>query len=259
MTTDNVSLLGAGGLEVTRSGNVITLTGGGGPAPHAQLVPEFSIMPTSITLPILGTQTVTATATATIRDAASGDVVNTVMITSAHATLDNDSITIRNPDPLTDTTTFTWTVGPTQTAATTVTFTCGFTVNYTIGGDTMTNSFNMTANLPIIAAPVPFWTGTLTDAQIADLDALSDAQIRAALTEMNNFSAPFTNAYTGAAPPTNLHAALYVPETFAITQVVSEGFVLQFESENEQAAARTLYVTRFPLSDGTHNVTWRTS
>ena len=104
-------------------------------------------MPTSITLPILGTQTVTATATATIRDAASGDVVNTVMITSAHATLDNDNITIRNPDPLTDTTTFTWTVGPTQTAATTVTFTCGFTVNYTIGGDTMTNSFNMTANL----------------------------------------------------------------------------------------------------------------
>ena len=104
-SVDNVSLLGAGGLEVTRSGNVITLTGGGGPAPHAQLVPEFSIMPTSITLPILGTQTVTATATATIRDAASGDVVNSVEITSAHATLDNNNITIRNPDPLTDTTT----------------------------------------------------------------------------------------------------------------------------------------------------------
>ena len=173
--------------------------------------------------------------------------------------LDNDSITIRNPNPLTDTTTFTWTVGPSQTAATTVTSTCTFSINYTIGGETMTHSFTETATLRIIAAPVPFWTGTLTDAQIADLTALSDAEIRAALTEMSNFSAPFTNAYTGAAPPTNLHAALYVPETFAITQVVSEGFVLQFESENEPAAARTLYVTRFPLSVGTHNVTWRTS
>ena len=93
--------------------------------------------------------------------------------------------------------------------------------------------------------------------RVADLTALSDAEIRAALTEMSNFSSPFTNAYTGGGG--NLHAALYVPETFAITQVVSEGFVLQFESENEPAAARTLYVTRGPLSAGTHSVTWRTS
>ena len=95
MTTDNVSLLGAGGLEVTRSGNVITLTGGGGPAPHAQLVPEFSIMPTSITLPILGTQTVTATATATIRDAASGDVVNSCLLYTSPSP--RDSLASRMP------------------------------------------------------------------------------------------------------------------------------------------------------------------
>ena len=258
-STDNVTLVGANGLMVARDANVITLTGGGGPAPHAQLVPEFSILPTSITLPILGTQTVTGTATAMIRDGASRDIVNTVEITSVHATLNNGNITIRNPDPLTDTTTFTWTVGNTQTTATTVTFTCSFTVNYTIDGNTLQHSFTETANLPIIAAPVPFWTGTLTDTQVADLDALSDAQIRAALTEMSNFSAPFTSAYTGAAAPTNLHAALYVPQEFAITQVVSEGFVLEFESENEPAASRTLYVTRGPISEGTHNVTWRTS
>ena len=258
-STDNVTLEGAGGTTVERSGNTITITGGGGPAPHAQLVTSFTISPTSITLPILGTQTATATAMAMIRDGASGDIVNSVEITSAHATLNNGNITIRNPDPLTDTSTFTWTVGPTQTTATTVTFTCTFAVSYTIGGNTMTNTFNRTVNLPIIAAAVPFWTGTLTDTQISDLTALSDAEIRAALNERSDFSSPFTAAYTGAAAPTNLHAALYVPQSFAITSVVSEGFVLEFESENEPAASRTLYVTRGPLSEGTHNITWRTS
>ena len=231
----------------------------GGPAPHAQIVPEFSIVPTSITLPIIGTRTLTATATAMIRDAAVGDTVNTVEIQSAHSSLLNDNITIRNPDPLTDTTTFTWTVGTSVTEAVDVEFTCVFTVNYTIDGDTLQHSFTRTATLRIVAPPVPFWTGTLTDAQIADLTALSDAEITAALTERSNFSSPYTLAYTGAAAPTNLHAALYVNENFNITSAVSEGFVLDIESQNEPAASRTLYVTRFPLTDGTHNVTWRTS
>ena len=87
--------------------------------------------------------------------------------------------------------------------------------------------------------------------------ALSDAEITAALTEMSDFSSPFTMNYTGSG--SNLHPALYVPQAFAITSVRSEGFVLDFESENEPAAQRTLYVTRFPLSDGPHNITWRTS
>ena len=256
-STDNVTLVGDGGTIVERSGNTITISGGGGPAPHAQLVPEFSLDQTTIQLPVLGTQTITATATATINDAAAGDVVTAVEITSAHATLNNGNITIRNPNPLTDTSTFTWTFGSSVTAQT-VTFTCTFSVTSTIGGVTATNTFNRTANLRFIAQATPFWTGTLTDAQIADLDALSDAQITAALTEMSNFSAPFTSSYTGGTGG-NLHPALYVPQEFSITSVSSEGFQLDLESENEPAASRTLYVTRGPLSSGTHNVTWRTS
>ena len=203
--------------------------------------------------------TVTADVTAMIRDGGASDDVNTVEINSVHATLNNGNVVIRNPSPLTDATTFTWTVGPLSSGAQVVTFTCSFTVNYTIDNVTMEHSFTETANLTIADAPVSFWTGTLTDTQISDLTALSDAEITAALNEMSDFSAPFTSSYTGAAAPTNLHAALYVPESFVITQVVSEGFVLEIESENEPAASRTLYVTRGPLSEGTHNITWRTS
>lgn len=257
-STDNVTIVGGGGTTVERSGNTITIAGGSGPAPHAQLVPEFSILPTSIQLPIGGTQTVTATATAEIRDGASGDIVNSVEITSAHATLNNGNITINNPNPLTDTSTFTWTVGASQTTATTVTFTCTFTVRYTIASTTMENTFNRTVNLPIVEAPVSFWSGTLTTAQYDSLSSLTDAQVQTALTEMSNFSSPFTSEYNGGSTSGQLHAAIYVPQSVVISSVRSEGFVLEFDSQNISTANRTIYVTRYPLSDGPHNLTWRT-
>ena len=198
-----MTIAGAGGTTVASTGNTITITGGGGPGPHASLVPEFTLRTTRLVLPLIGVNTVTADVTAMIRDGGASDDVNTVEINSVHATLNNGNVVIRNPSPLTDATTFTWTVGPLSSGAQVVTFTCSFTVNYTIDNVTMEHSFTETANLTIADAPVSFWTGTLTDTQISDLTALSDAEITAALNEMSDFSAPFTSSYTGAAAPTN--------------------------------------------------------
>ena len=146
-------------------------------------------------------------------------------------------------------------------AVQTVTFTCAFTVNYTIGGDTLEHSFNDTATFRVVAAPVPYWASTLTTAQFADAASLTDTQIRMALEggAFNDFVSPFTTEYNGGTTAAQLHAALYVPQSDVITSVRSEGFVLDFDTHNVAAASRTLYVTRFPLSVGPHNITWRTS
>ena len=230
-------------------------TGGSVGPPHANLATAFAISPTSIQLPILGVQQVTGTPTATIRDAGAMDTVNSITITSAHSTLRDDSIVIRNTGTQATNNTFTWSAMPGDTGS--VLFTCTYTVNYTIDGVTMDSSFNRTASLNYIEASVPFWTGTLTTTQLANIAGLTDAQITAALTELSDFTSPFTREYTGSGG--NLHPALYIPQANVVTQVRADGFILTFESQNEPVAARTLYVTQDPLSDGPHSVTWRTS
>ena len=253
-STDNVTIAGAGGTTVARTGNTITITGGGGPGPHANLVTGFGISPVST---VFGTPaTVTGTPTATIRDAASGDAVNSVRITSAHSTVRNNTVNVVTGGAGTNRDNFTW-ASQAADAVQTITFTCSFTVNYTIDNATMEHSFTDTAQFRVVAAPVLFWSGTITTAQLGMLSTLTDAQIQSFLLQMENFSSPFSAQYVGSGG--NLHPAIYVPESQVITNVVSEGFILNVDSQNIASASRTIYATRFPLTAGTHTVTWRTS
>ena len=96
-----------------------------------------------------------------------------------------------------------------------------------------------------------FWTGTLTQDQVTNA---TDAQIQAALTQMSNFSSPFTHSYTGATA--DIFAALYVPNTVTIARVSSEGFV--FDVNDRTVGSMTLFTVTAPITVGTHEVTWRT-
>ena len=96
-----------------------------------------------------------------------------------------------------------------------------------------------------------FWTGTLTQDQI---DNATGASLQAALTQMSNFSSPFTASYTGA--ETDLFAALYVPSDVLVSRVSSEGFV--FDVRTVVVSNMNLITVTAPITVGTHEVTWRT-
>ena len=221
--------------------------------PHASLVPFFNLRPTFVQLPLSNNVTITGTPGATIRDAESGDNVNRVTINSVHASIRNDTVSIGTGVFQT----FTWEALTTDTAQV-VTFTCSYTVNYTIGGVNMEHTFTETSELDIRGAGNVFWTGTLTQDQFDGRDSLSNSLIRTTLTEMSDFSSPFTSEYTGAAVPTNVYAALYAPSGVTISSVRSEGFISSFVSVTPTGGTgMTLYIVDDPLSEGVHNFTWR--
>ena len=229
-----------------------------GPVPHAQLVAEFSLDVNNIQLPVLGTNSITATAGALVRDAQSGDQVNSVVITSAHATANNGSIVIRNATPPNTQSDFTWTYGTTLQPQV-LTFTCVFTVNYTIDSVTMEHSFTRTENLEVIAEPEHYWFGTISQSVFDGRAALTNAAIESLLTRQDNFTSPETLDYTGAAAPTNVYAALYLGGGTTITEARVEGLISTFVSVTPaDGSGRRLWIVDDPVSAGTHSVEWRT-
>ena len=101
-------------------------TGGGTTPAHASLQVGFGVSPTSRQEGLASTL-VTGTPTATIRDAGSGDVVHSITITSTHSTLRSTGVGLINNDSQ-----FTWATASGDTPQV-VTFTCAFTVDYTVG------------------------------------------------------------------------------------------------------------------------------
>ena len=181
-------------MTASGDGATKTITIPGGTAPvHANLQVGFGISPTSSQVGDTSFN-VTGTATAVIRDAGSGDTIHSTTITSAHSTLRNDQIVIAANGRF-----FTWRTNRFDPAQT-VTFTCAFSVDYTIDGTRMTSSFNRSAVFTITGEPELFWTGTLTEDQVTNA---TDAQLQVALTELGNFSSPFTHSYTGAEAETS--------------------------------------------------------
>ena len=172
-------------------------------------------------------------------------MVHSITITSTHSTLRSTGVGLINNDSQ-----FTWATASGD-APQTVTFTCAFSVDYTVGSIRRTSDFTRTANFTITGAPELFWTGTLTEDQVLNA---TDAQLQVALTELSNFSSPFTHSYTGAEADT--FAALYVPDTVTISRVSSEGFV--FDVNPRTVGSMTLFTVTAPITVGTHEVTWRT-
>ena len=235
----------------------------GGSAPHARLRVSLALSQSSIQLPILGAQTITGTVTAEIVDSVAGDVINDTIIRSVHSSYEDSRTS--SPTVVSDTQSrFTWAAQPSDTART-ITFTVSGTVNYVVGAQRMTHNFTETVNLVLIAEPVLFWTGAITQ---ADLDTLTVSTNLAnntiasipRLTQRENFSSPFTLEYDGGAPGStpSLYPAIIVEQSIQIRTLRAEGISLSISSHNDPTAGRTLYVTEGLLSEGPHNLTWRT-
>ena len=234
--------------------------GGSTPA-HARLRTSLTVSPNSIQLPRLGTVIVTGSVSASIENPIAGDVINDVIIHSVHSSYADDrtgSITV-----VSDTeSTFAWNfqVGdPAQV----VTFTVSYSISGIIDGQIERSVHNETVTLPIIAEPQHFWTGTVTQAQLNTLTtSLADNELNniLSITRRDNFVSPFTLEYdggaVGAAP--SLYPVLIVDQTILITSLRAEGISLSLSSFNDSTTARTIYTTEGFLSEGPHNLTWRT-
>ena len=256
-----VNLIGRGGITVDfDSANARDITFSGTSAPHAQLRTGLTISPNTFDRSdgSPGSGTITGTPTASIADAATGDVVNSITINSAHASYLDNNLNIRT----TGTPRFTYSILTTAPAQTIV-FTCVFTVNSTIDGVTADHQVTHTGNLLVRQAPITFRYGTFSQAQFDMRDSLSAAQIATTLTDTaDGVVYPYSQEYTGTAIPTNTYAALFVPdEDGVVTSVRSEGFVLNFERRSGVdvgGVTFSLYTVTAPLSEGTHTIEWRT-
>ena len=105
-------------------------------------------------------------------------------------------------------------------------------------------------------APTPYWTGTLTVIDLANINAFTFTQLTDRLTRVNeNIALPLTREYTGE----DRHVALL--STAAVSTIQSEGFLFSFQSrtgiDNGSGTNYNLYVTDAGLSEGTHSVTFR--
>ena len=250
--TDGLDTLGINGVTYRVSGSTPV---------HATLRTSLSLSPSSIQLPRLGTVVVTGTVSASLDNPSAGDVINDVTINSVHSSYQDGRTSISGR--VSDTSSrFTWNyqVGdPIQT----VTFTVSFSVNYVVDGASNTNHFTREINLPIIAEPQHYWTGTVDQANLNLLTAsLADNRINSivGITRRDNFTSPFTLEYNGGAVGStpSLYPVLIVDQSIMITSLRTEGFSVSLSSFNDSTTGRTIYTTEAFLSAGPHNLTWRT-
>ena len=250
-------------LSSVQINNVVYRVVGSTPV-HAQLRTSIAFDPTSVSEPISGTNVVRGIVSARIDNGTVNDTINSVTINSVHSSFADDRVgTPEVIDAMSSR--FPWNV-QVGDAPQTVVFTIAYTVTYTIDGVSELHHFTDNVNFSIIAAAVPFWRGTLNQSQITALTSLDDASLNAVLTRVNsNFTSPYTSTYTGTVGPDDpnnpvpdVFAALVVQQDIAIQTLRSEGFLVSFSSQNDAGAERTFYVSEAPLSNGPHDVTWRT-
>ena len=250
-------------LSSVQINNVVYRVAGSTPV-HAQLRTSIAFDPTSVSEPISGTNVVRGIVSARIDNGTVNDTINSVTINSVHSSFADDRIgTPEVIDAMSSR--FPWNVQVGDTPQTVV-FTIAYTVTYTIDGVSELHHFTDNVNFSIIAAAVPFWRGTLNQSQITALTFLDDASLNAVLTRVNSdFTSPYTSTYTGTVGPDDpnnpvpdVFAALVVQQDIAIQTLRSEGFLVSFSSQNDAGAERTFYVSEAPLSNGPHDITWRT-
>ena len=250
---DDVTLIGGSGINLNRAANG-NLTFSSGNVPHAQLRGRINLDHTVLQRPFSDT-VVTGTPTPFIQDAAAGDVINNHFITSVHSTYRDDTIQIT---PLGQT----FQINILSTApAQTITFTCAYTVNYTIGGTTDTAHLTGEVTLPIREAPVAYYFGTFTQAQFNARNTMTAAQIISALASTaNNISYPVTLSYTGS-DTSDLYPVLFARQSDGTpTTLISGGNLFSFQTRtgvNNGGTNFVLVVGDDPVSSGTHQYEWR--
>ena len=231
--------------------------GGSTPA-HARLRTTLTLNHTSVQLPRLGVLPLLITVSANIENPISGDVINDVIIHSAHSSYADDRTGA--PVRINDTSSsFAWSFNPGDPAQV-VTFTVSFSVSGVIDGELAVSQHTETINFSIIAEPQHFWTGTVTLPQLNTLTTtLADNELNniPAITRRDNFVSPFTLEYNGGTTP-SVYPVIIVDQNIAITSLRVEGIGVTLSSFNDSTTGRTIYTTEGFLSEGPHNLTWRT-
>ena len=259
---DNLSVnSGATATDVLDSigvNGVIYRVGGGVTPAHARLRTSLTLDTNRIQLPH-GNLPITGTVSASIENALAGDAINNVTIRSVHSSYADDrtgSITV--VDNMSST--FAWNFEAAD-AAQVVTFTVAYSVNGIIDGGVERNVHTDTVTLTIAAAPQHYWTGAVTQAELDSLESsLADDTIAniPAITQRDNFVSPLTLEYNGGAAGStpSLYPVIIVDQSIVITSLRAEGIVQTITSSSD--SGRTLYTTEAFLSEGPHNLTWRT-
>ena len=244
-------------LDTIGVNGVIYRVGGGVTPAHARLRTSLTLDTNRIQLPH-GNLPITGTVSASIENALAGDVINDVIIHSAHSSYADDrtgSITV--VDNMSST--FAWNFEAADVAQV-VTFTVAYSVTGTIDGGVERTVHTDTVNLTIAAEPQHYWTGSVTQTELDLLtSSLADSVIDGIsnITERDNFVSPFTLEYNGGSTP-SLYPILIVDESIVINSLRAEGIVVTLVPTNDPDAGRTIYTTEGFLSEGPHNLTWRT-
>lgn len=246
-------------LDTLQVGSTTYRVGGSTPA-HARLRTSLTLNHNSVQLPRTDPLALLITASASIENPIAGDVINDVIIHSAHASYADGRTGA--PVVISDSSSaFAWSYQSGDTAQV-VTFTVSYSVSGIIDGELERSVHNETINFNIIAEPQHYWTGAITAGDLTSLmSSLSDSTIGniPRLTQRDNFSSPDSITYNGGAVGStpSLYAAIVVPQAVLITSLRAEGFYVSITSHNDSTAGRTLYVSEAFLSEGPHNLTWR--
>ena len=139
-----------------------------------------------------------------------------------------------------------------------MTFTASFSVSGIIDGELAVSQHTETINFSIIAEPQHYWTGSVTQPELDSLvNSLADNIINgiSAITQRDNFVSPLTLEYDGGSTP-SVYPIIIVDQSIQIASLRVEGIGVTLSSHTN--SGRALYTTEGLLSEGPHNLTWRT-
>ena len=259
-----ITIVAGSNITLTESGDSIEIDAVGiAPIHHANLRPAFAVSPLIFTNGG-DAATITGIPSATIEDPNPTDSVNSVIIHSAHSTLRDNTLAIQSSGSQVDFNRFTWQALSSDTPQT-VTFTCAFTVNYTIGGVVHNSQFNMTSALTIQDPIEPYYVGNITQAVFDTLRTANYttiiAQSGVTSVEGVQFNIPFTHTYTGVENMDRFAFVMHPSSAGDITNAISEGFVFNnlFSRQSifNGPIEYDLHIVEDALTGGNHSVTWR--
>ena len=240
----------------------------GTPIPHARLRASFSLSSNQLQQPVTAVRTISGIPDAAIVDGQSGDTITNIVIDSAHVSRRDSTTRIVNDTapagfPIQE---MTWTNIAGETAGS-ITFTCVFTVNYTINNVSMSHQYTMSAVLQVVPEVISFFKGTISQAvydQFTADTAPAFATVAASPGVSNipvTFNLPYTSTYSGAATDTYA-MIMYIDTVTAVNDVVSQGIVFtdiynRSLVDTDNSRTYRLFIVNDPISEGDQEITWR--
>ena len=220
----------------------------------------------NIQQPTVAIRTITGTPSVAIVDGQSGDAIQSVVIDSAHVSRRDSTTRVitGTGNPPVDTMTWNTIVGE---AAGSITFTCVFTVNYTIGGTSMSHQYSMSEVLQVVPEVISFFKGTISQAVYDQFtgDTTPPFATIAASPGVDNipvaFNLPYTSTYSGSTTDTYA-MIMYIDTVAVVNDVTSQGIVFTdifstSVTDTDNSRTYRLFIVNDALTNGDHSITWR--